>query len=80
MFVASQNGDFTQTSHGISKYVTKIHQYHYFSYPLKPYLLTPVLEPQTASEEAYDRSLGATRATIERAFGVFKRRFRLYEI
>lgn len=47
-----------------------------FRYPLKPYLLTPVLETQNESEEAYNRCFCATRATIERAFGVLKARFR----
>lgn len=47
------------------------------SYPLKPYLLTPFLEPQGPSQEAYNRALKATRCSVERAFGVLKKRFRL---
>lgn len=39
-------------------------------------MMTPILDPQTPSDEAYNRTFGATRATIERAFGVWKRRFR----
>lgn len=39
--------------------------------------MTPVLQATTPAQEAYNRSFGATRATIERAFGVLKRRFRL---
>lgn len=44
-------------------------------YPLRPYLLTPVSSPQNAHEEAYNLSHARTRNTIERAFGVLKRRF-----
>ena len=47
-----------------------------YRYALKPYMLTPVLDVTNPSEEAYNRSLTATRATIERAFGVWKGRFR----
>lgn len=43
---------------------------------MKPYIMTPVLRPETPSQEAYNRAFGPTRATIERAFGVLKRRFR----
>lgn len=41
----------------------------------KRYLLTPFLQPRTQAEEAYNRSHINTRNTIERCFGVLKRRF-----
>lgn len=44
-------------------------------YPNRPYLLTPVLNPQNRGEERYNASHIATRNTIERLFGVLKRRF-----
>lgn len=40
----------------------------------KNYLLTPFLRPQNNAEEAYNKSHIATRNTIERCFGVLKRR------
>lgn len=44
-------------------------------YPCRPYLLTPLLHTQTPAEEAFNRSHISTRNTIERVFGVLKRRF-----
>ena len=44
-------------------------------YPLKPYLLTPVLNPQNAAEQRYNEAHIRTRNTVERLFGVWKRRF-----
>ncbi|CAK1587654.1 unnamed protein product [Parnassius mnemosyne] len=44
-------------------------------YPCRPYLLTPILNPRTPAEEAYNRSQIRTRNPIERLFGVLKRRF-----
>ncbi|XP_050505022.1 putative nuclease HARBI1 [Diabrotica virgifera virgifera] len=44
-------------------------------YACKKYLLTPLLNPQTRSEQAYNRAHIRTRNVIERAFGVWKRRF-----
>jgi hypothetical protein len=45
-------------------------------YPCKPHLLTPVTVNQmNASQEAYNRAHIATRNTVERFFGVLKRRF-----
>ncbi|KAI8430399.1 hypothetical protein MSG28_000684 [Choristoneura fumiferana] len=45
-------------------------------YKLEPYLLTPVLRAQSASEERYNTAHIATRNTVERCFGVWKARFR----
>lgn len=44
-------------------------------YALKSYLYTPLLNPQTEKEIKYNNSHIQTRNTIERAFGVWKRRF-----
>ena len=45
------------------------------AYPLRPWLLTPVLNPDTPSEARYNDSHLRTRNTIELAFGVLKSRF-----
>ena len=44
-------------------------------YAVKPYLLTPILNPQTAPERRYNYSHCRARNTVERLFGVSKRRF-----
>lgn len=45
-------------------------------YPLEPWLLVPVLEPCSVSEENYNCSHRHTRGVIERCNGVLKSRFR----
>lgn len=45
-------------------------------YPLKPWLLTPFLNPSSNGEEKYNRCHKSTRNVIERAFGLLKSRFR----
>ncbi|CAH2106033.1 unnamed protein product [Euphydryas editha] len=45
------------------------------AYPLKPYLLTPLLNPESRGEQLYNESLIRSRNCIERTFGVWKRRF-----
>ncbi|CAH2092639.1 unnamed protein product [Euphydryas editha] len=45
------------------------------AYPLKPYLLTPLLNPESRGEELYNESWIRSRNCIERTFGVWKRRF-----
>ncbi|XP_026319164.1 putative nuclease HARBI1 [Hyposmocoma kahamanoa] len=45
------------------------------AYPLKPYLLTPLLNPQSRGEQLYNVAHIRTRNCIERCFGVWKRRF-----
>lgn len=45
-------------------------------YPCRRYLLTPLLNPATPSEEAYNLSHIRTRNTIERLFGQWKSTFR----
>lgn len=44
-------------------------------YRLETYLFTPILRPQNAREERYNRAQIATRNSVERCFGVWKQRF-----
>ncbi|XP_043462830.1 putative nuclease HARBI1 [Leptopilina heterotoma] len=44
-------------------------------YLLRSYIMTPLLNPRTRNEQLYNESLIRTRNTIERTFGVWKRRF-----
>ncbi|XP_042867539.1 putative nuclease HARBI1 [Penaeus japonicus] len=44
-------------------------------YPCRKYLLTPILSPSNDKEKNYNTAHAKTRNTIERAFGVLKRRF-----
>lgn len=44
-------------------------------YACRCYLLTPFLNPRTPAEVAYNEAHAATENTIERCFGVLKRRF-----
>lgn len=44
-------------------------------YPCLRYLLTPLLETRTLAEVRYNGSHIKTRNTVERMFGVWKRRF-----
>ncbi|XP_042226263.1 putative nuclease HARBI1 [Homarus americanus] len=44
-------------------------------YALHPYLLTPIHNPANEKQRKYNRSHIKTRTTIERTFGVWKKRF-----
>lgn len=44
-------------------------------YPVRNYLLTPLINPNTPAEECYNETQIRTRNIIERFFGVIKRRF-----
>ncbi|XP_061173676.1 putative nuclease HARBI1 [Saccostrea echinata] len=46
------------------------------AYPLKKYLLIFLLNPSNPQQEAYNEAQAKTRASIEKAFGVLKMRFR----
>jgi len=45
-------------------------------YPLRRYLITPLGNPVTPQEVAFNRAYSSSRMVIERAFGVMKSRFR----
>ena len=49
-------------------------------YPLRKYLLTPYLQPQTRAEHNYNAAHIRTRNCVERMFGVWKRRFPVLSI
>lgn len=44
-------------------------------YALRNFLLTPLANPITRAQQLYNESLIRTRNIIERAFGIWKRRF-----
>jgi nuclease HARBI1 len=44
-------------------------------YALTNYMLTPISHPRTAAEKKYQKSQIKTRNTVERLYGVWKRRF-----
>ncbi|XP_011858265.1 PREDICTED: putative nuclease HARBI1 isoform X1 [Vollenhovia emeryi] len=44
-------------------------------YPTLPYLMTPLLHPTTAAQHLYNESQIRTRSTVERFFGMWKRKF-----
>ena len=45
-------------------------------YPLRPWLLTPVLNPANRHEQGFSDAHMRTRTIVERSFGVLKSRFR----
>lgn len=47
-----------------------------FSFGLKPFLMTPLLNAQTDAENQYNIAHKRTRSVIERCFGLTKERFR----
>lgn len=44
-------------------------------YPVRPYLITPLLNVQNRPENLFNESLIRTRNVVERSYGVWKRRF-----
>ena len=44
-------------------------------YAIKKYLITPLLNTETDAEKVFNESLVRTRNTVERSYGVWKRRF-----
>ncbi|XP_069696889.1 putative nuclease HARBI1 isoform X1 [Periplaneta americana] len=49
-------------------------------YACKPYLLTPLLNPLTPAEQRYNRAHIKTRNTVERQYGIWKRRFPILSV
>lgn len=49
-------------------------------YPLRPWLMTPVLHPATEAEQRYTRAQCKTRSVVERCIGVVKSRFRCIDM
>ncbi|XP_046544229.1 putative nuclease HARBI1 [Haliotis rubra] len=47
-------------------------------YACRPWMLTPLADPQTKPEQRYNAAHIRTRNTVERAFGVLKSKFRYY--
>uniref|UniRef100_A0A8C1N3H2 Putative nuclease HARBI1 n=1 Tax=Cyprinus carpio TaxID=7962 RepID=A0A8C1N3H2_CYPCA len=45
-------------------------------YPLRPWLMTPILHPASEAHERYSRAQRKTRGVVERCIGVLKSRFR----
>eukprot|EP00745_Piridium_sociabile_P026390 TRINITY_DN42126_c0_g1_i1.p1 TRINITY_DN42126_c0_g1~~TRINITY_DN42126_c0_g1_i1.p1 ORF type:complete len:207 (+),score=34.75 TRINITY_DN42126_c0_g1_i1:221-841(+) len=45
------------------------------AYPLREWLMTPLLNPQTDQDRRYNDAFKTARATVERCIGVLKRRF-----
>ncbi|XP_069506341.1 putative nuclease HARBI1 [Ambystoma mexicanum] len=50
------------------------------AYPLKPWLMTPILNPRIAAKQKYNAAHVKTRNTIERTFGLLKSRFRCLHV
>ena len=48
----------------------------YSGYPLRPWLLTPVLNPTSPQEVRYNETHMKTRSIVERSFGLLKSRLR----
>ncbi|XP_041369732.1 putative nuclease HARBI1 [Gigantopelta aegis] len=44
-------------------------------YPIRPWLMTPFLQPASRQERAYNRAHTTTRSSCERAFGAWKSRW-----
>eukprot|EP00057_Strongylocentrotus_purpuratus_P015960 XP_011670434.1 PREDICTED: putative nuclease HARBI1 [Strongylocentrotus purpuratus] len=49
-------------------------------YPLRPYLLTPILNPSTRQDERYNHSHQRGNSIIKRSFRVLKSRFRCIDV
>lgn len=48
-------------------------------YPLKKWLMTPIENPTSEAEKAYNKAHRKTRCIVERAFGVLKSRWRILD-
>lgn len=45
------------------------------AYPAKPYLFTPLLNPEGHAQQLYNESQIRSRSVVEQTFGIWKRRF-----
>ncbi|CAI6354417.1 unnamed protein product [Macrosiphum euphorbiae] len=67
--------DNSNIKHKFETGVIKGYLLGYGGYEVTPYLMTPLLNPTTRSQQLYNESHIRTRNVIERCFGVMKRRF-----
>lgn len=78
-FPGSAHDAFIWSQSGVNNYLTQNPHTGYLlgdqAYPLKPFLLTPVRDPRTCGEEAYNRLFQRTRKIIEDTFGRWKCRW-----
>lgn len=49
-------------------------------YPNLPYLMTPLNNPMTPAEQLYNEAQIRTRCVVERAFGIWSRKFAVFNI
>ncbi|CAH2101936.1 unnamed protein product [Euphydryas editha] len=84
LFPGSSHDSFIWNQSKVSEIMEQLHRHgtgRYYligdcGYPLRPWLHTPILEPQPGSEENYNKAFKSARSTIERCNGVLKSRFR----
>ncbi|CAH2109188.1 unnamed protein product [Euphydryas editha] len=83
LFPGSSHDSFIWNQSKVSEIMEQLHRHgtgRYYligdcGYPLRPWLHTPIPEPQPGSEENYNKAFKSARSTIERCNGVLKSRF-----